>query len=185
MTLAELLAKTAMAESHNVRVGEIHGMAQRGGHVMCTVRIGLGVRGPIIDAGTADVLVGFEPIETLRELHLLREGGHVIMNTHVVCPVAVSMGTVEYPPQDVVLSKLHARTSSVIHFDATEIAQQAGSTASLNIVMMGAIIASGVVPVRRDTALDTITSSFPSRFRSVNEAAFSSGFEMARRALST
>jgi len=64
LTLAELLAKAALNEGLNVRVGEIHGMAQRGGHVVCTVRIGENAKGPIIDAGAADLLVGFEPVET-------------------------------------------------------------------------------------------------------------------------
>ena len=62
LTLSEILAKAALKDSHNVRVGEIHGMAQRGGHVVCTVRIGEKAKGPIVDSGTADLVVGFELI---------------------------------------------------------------------------------------------------------------------------
>ncbi|MCK4568363.1 MAG: 2-oxoacid:acceptor oxidoreductase family protein, partial [Candidatus Thorarchaeota archaeon] len=88
LTLAELLAKAALSEGLNVRVGEIHGMAQRGGHVVCTVRIGDDAKGPIIDAGAADLLVGFEPVETLREIHLVKKGGYVLMSSNVQYPVA-------------------------------------------------------------------------------------------------
>ena len=73
LTLAEILAKAALADSYNVRVGEIHGMAQRGGHVVCTVRIGNDAKGPIIDSGTAQLVVGFEPVETIREVHMSRK----------------------------------------------------------------------------------------------------------------
>ena len=71
LTLAEIIAKAALADNLNVRVGEIHGMAQRGGHVVCTVRIGDNVFGPIIDSGTADLVIGFEPLETLREIQTI------------------------------------------------------------------------------------------------------------------
>ena len=83
LTLAEILAKTALADRLNVRVGEIHGMAQRGGHVVCTVRIGENVYSPIIDSGTADLVIGFEPLETLREVQAISKSGYVVMSSHI------------------------------------------------------------------------------------------------------
>ena len=107
LSLAEILAKAALHCDLNVRVGEIHGMAQRGGHVICTVRIGENAKGPIIDAGSAHLLVGFEPIETLREIHLIKQGGCVLMSSHVQYPVAVSMGQAEYPSHDEIIKNMN------------------------------------------------------------------------------
>jgi len=180
LTLAEILAKAALSDSHNVRVGEIHGMAQRGGHVVCTVRIGDGARGPIIDEGMADLIVGFEPIETLREMQLIRSDGTVIMNTHVQYPVAVSMGKAEYPESEDITSAIKKFTSHLVELDAMDLATKAGSSRSMNIVMFGAIIGSGLVPIKKDTAINTVAEAFPGKYAESNARAFELGHEMIR-----
>jgi len=180
LTLAEILAKAALAESLNVRVGEIHGMAQRGGHVVCTVRIGDGVKGPIIDEGAAQLVVGFEPIETLREIQLIQNDGLVIMNSHVQYPVAVSMGKAEYPEHNEILEDMKKFTSNIVEFDARSYAIQAGSGRSMNIVMMGAIIGSGLVPIKKETAIQIVRESFPGKFAESNTKAFELGFELMK-----
>ncbi|MFW9931091.1 MAG: indolepyruvate ferredoxin oxidoreductase subunit beta [Candidatus Thorarchaeota archaeon] len=180
LTLAEILAKAALAESLNVRVGEIHGMAQRGGHVVCTVRIGDGVKGPIIDEGDAQLVVGFEPIETLREVQFIRTNGMIIMNSHVQYPVAVSMGKAEYPEHSEILEGLKKFTSNIVEFDARKFAMQAGSSRSMNIVMLGAIIGSGLVPIKKDTAIEVVRNAFPGKFADANIKAFELGYEAAK-----
>ena len=180
LTLAELLAKAALEDSMNVRVGEIHGMAQRGGHVVCTVRIGPQVFGSIVDPGAADVLVGFEPVETLREVNLMKPSGWVIMNSHTVNPVAVSMGKAQYPSPEIVRQSIHKFTDNLLEFDAGELARAAGSTASLNIVMMGAVIGTGTVPVSEASALKCVLAAFPERFSEANTTAFRLGHQHAR-----
>jgi indolepyruvate ferredoxin oxidoreductase beta subunit len=180
LTLAELLAKAALEDSMNVRVGEIHGMAQRGGHVVCTVRIGSQVFGPIVDPGTADVLVGFEPVETLREINLMKPSGWVIMNSHTVHPVAVSMGKAHYPGPEIIHESIHKFTQNLLEFDAGELARAAGSTVSLNIVMMGAVVGTGIVPISEASALKCILTAFPERFSETNTAAFRLGYRRAR-----
>ena len=180
LTLAEILAKAALADSLNVRVGEIHGMAQRGGHVVCTVRIGEGVKGPIVDEGAAQLVVGFEPIETLREIQLIQDDGLVIMNTHVQYPVAVSMGKAEYPDHSEIIEGMNKFTHNIIEFDARNYAMQAGSSRSMNIVMLGAIIGSGLVPIKKETALQVVRDAFPGKFAEANTKAFELGFEALR-----
>jgi indolepyruvate ferredoxin oxidoreductase beta subunit len=180
LTLAEILAKTVLAEGHNVRVGEIHGMAQRGGHVVCTVRIGDEAKGPVIDAGTADLLVGFEPVETLREIHLIKRNGCVIMSSHVQYPVAVSMGQAEYPTHESILQSIKEFTDHIIKFDAMNLAMRAGSSYSLNMVMFGAIIGTGLVPISKDSALHTIRDSFPKKFEKSNTEAAETGFSTVK-----
>ncbi|MHA1905790.1 MAG: indolepyruvate oxidoreductase subunit beta [Candidatus Thorarchaeota archaeon] len=176
LTLAEILAKAALQDSHNVRVGEIHGMAQRGGHVVCTVRIGDNARGPIIDSGTAHLVIGFEPVETLREIDLISKNGMIIMNSHVQYPVAVSMGKAEYPSEEVIMKNIRKFSDNIYEFDAMHLAQEAGSSRSMNIVMFGAIIGSGITPIKKETAIKMVKEAFPSRFEETNTRAFESGF---------
>lgn len=180
LTLAEILAKAALADGLNVRVGEIHGMAQRGGHVVCTVKIGPNVRGPIIDPGTADLLVGFEPVETLREIQLIRANGYVLMSSHVQYPVAVSMGKAEYPSKEEILKAIGEFTNRITQFDALKLAVDAGSARSLNMVMLGAIIGTGLAPISKATAWDAIRNAFPKKFEAINIAAAESGEAMTK-----
>jgi indolepyruvate ferredoxin oxidoreductase beta subunit len=177
LTLAEILAKAALADSLNVRVGEIHGMAQRGGHVVCTVRIGDGAKGPIVDPGTADLLVGFEPIETLREIQIIAEDGCVLLSSHIQYPVAVSMGKAEYPDHEEIISGIKKFTSRILEVDAMALAQKAGSSLSLNMVMLGGIIGTGITPIKKKTALDIILKTLPKKFESINVQALELGME--------
>lgn len=179
LTLAKVLAKGALNDGFNVRVGEIHGMAQRGGHVVCTVRIGNDILAPIIDPGTADILVGFEPLETLREIALVKKNGLVLMNSHVQHPVAVSMGKAEYPSHEEVHKAIHEFTNRIIKFDAFELAQSAGSIRALNMVMLGAIIGTGETPISKESAFHAIRTSFPERYEKSNIRAAESGISVS------
>ena len=180
LSLAEILAKAALHCDLNIRVGEIHGMAQRGGHVICTVRIGENAKGPIIDAGSAHLLVGFEPIETLREIHLIKQGGCVLMSSHVQYPVAVSMGQAEYPSHDEIIKNMNVFTDKIIEFDALDLAIKAGSSRSLNMVMLGAIIGTGLIPVTEDAAIEVVKDAFPKKFEKINVSATKLGLEQAK-----
>ena len=180
LTLAEILAKAALAEGLNVRVGEIHGMAQRGGHVVCTVRIGDDASGPVIDAGSADLLVGFEPVETLREIHLVKKDGYVLMSSHIQYPVAVSMGKAEYPDHKDIVAALKKFTDKIIEIDAQKIAIEAGSSRSLNMVMFGGIIGTNLVPISKDSALKAISEAFPKKFEKINTTAAENGLEQVK-----
>jgi indolepyruvate ferredoxin oxidoreductase beta subunit len=180
LTLAEILAKAALAEGANVRVGEIHGMAQRGGHVVCTVRIGENAKGPVIDAGTADLLVGFEPVEALREIHLVKKGGLVLMSSHVQYPVAVSMGKAEYPDHEEILKDIKNFTDKIIEIDAQTIAIEAGSSRALNMVMFGGIIGTNLVPISKEAAMKAISEAFPKKFEKINTTAAENGFNIVK-----
>lgn len=180
LTLAEILAKAALHCGFNVRVGEIHGMAQRGGHVVCTVRMGDNAKGPIIDSGSAHLLVGFEPIETLREIHLVKQGGCVLMSSHVQYPVAVSMGQAEYPSHNEIIKMMNKFTDKIIEFDALDLAVKAGSSRALNMVMLGAIIGTGLIPITEKAAFDVVKTTFPRKFEKINVGATKLGLEQAK-----
>ncbi len=181
LTVADILARAALEESLNVRVGEIHGMAQRGGHVVCTVRIGKGALGPIVDPGMADILIGLEPIETLREIHLIRENGYVVMNSRVVCPVAVTMGLAKYPDMNAIRSAVMRFTPNLLELDAFALAESLGNVATVNTVMLGAAFAAGRLPITSKSVLDVILASFPKDVGDLNVKAFDLGFNAVRK----
>jgi indolepyruvate ferredoxin oxidoreductase beta subunit len=180
LTLAEILAKAALQCGFNVRVGEIHGMAQRGGHVVCTVRVGENAKGPIVDPGSAHLLVGFEPIETLREIHLVKQGGCVLMSSHVQYPVAVSMGQADYPNHEEIIKNMKKYTDKIVEFDALDLAAKAGSTRALNMVMLGAIIGTDLLPITEGVAIDVVREAFPKKFEKINTTATKLGLEQAK-----
>lgn len=177
LTLAEILAKSILKEAHNVRVGEIHGMAQRGGHVTCTVRMGASVRGPIIDSGSAHLLIGFEPLETLREAHMVKSDGLVLLNTHIQYPAAVSMGEAEYPKHSQIRSNIENFSDNIIELDAMKLAESAGSSRSLNMVMLGAALGTSIIPIRKESVTDTVRETFSAKFEKINLDAIDFGLE--------
>ncbi len=183
LTLAEILAKAALADNLNVRVGEIHGMAQRGGHVVCTVRIGENVYGPIIDSGTANLIVGFEPLETLREIHAVSNDGYVVMSSHIQYPVAVSMGQTEYPDHGEIISQIRRFTDKILEIDAMELAKEAGSSRSMNMVMLGAILGTNLTPIKKESVLAAVRMSFSSKFETINITAVELGFQAIQKLL--
>jgi indolepyruvate ferredoxin oxidoreductase beta subunit len=180
LTLAEILAKTALQCGFNVRVGEIHGMAQRGGHVVCTVRVGENARGPIIDSGSAHILVGFEPLETLREIQLVKQGGCILMSSHIQYPVAVSMGKAEYPSHEEIIHSINKYTDKIVEFDASDLAEKAGSSKALNMVMLGAIIGTGLLPISREKAIEVVRTAFPKKFEKINVDATKMGLDIVK-----
>jgi indolepyruvate ferredoxin oxidoreductase beta subunit len=120
ITAANILGKAAVNAKVNVQVSEVHGMAQRGGSVICTVRMG-NVYSPLVAAGTADVIVGAEPIEALRYLQYANKKTKVIASTNLVIPFTVSIGLETYPTLKKVFEEINAHTE-LYTIDALKIA---------------------------------------------------------------
>ena len=180
---AELLGMAALNDGYNVRVSEIHGMAQRGGSVVSHVRIGDKVLAPTISGGQADVLLGFEQLETLRNLKFVSEKTLVVMNTAQLHPTRLSVDKTAYPTLDEVCVAIRHFTQNLIVVDAEEIAQKAGGTISQNIVLIGAMIATQNVPVKTVKILDAFHALLsPSKLK-MNITAFQLGQEYVRTRL--
>ena len=167
-----VLGNAALKDGHKVRLGEIHGMAQRGGSVVSHVRMGDEVYGTVIPEGKADIIVAFEPLEALRNLSYLKNGGKTILNTEKINPISVSLGESEYPPLDEILSNLSEK-GRVYHFNATEIAKKVGNQVTMNMVMMGALSLLET-PIKNETLLETILSVL-SKKAEINMKAFEAG----------
>lgn len=176
LLFAEILGDAAVRDGLNVCVSEIHGMAQRGGAVVSDVRIGEKVLAPTILEGTADVIVGMEPLEALRNIKFASDKAWVIVNTAVVKPSGIPLNTV-YPSLESILGKIHLFTKNTFTVDATDVARSLGSVAVQNIVMLGALAATGKLPVKLETVRRSIRDAVNAKFVEINLKAFEAGFK--------
>jgi len=181
--MSELLGKSAVKDGLRVRGSEILGMAVRGGSVTSIIRIGDEVYGPLIPMGKCDTLVGMEPSEALRNVTYLSKSSLVILNTAATIPFTVSLGKSKYPGLDEILGKLSQASGRVVKLDAVQLAQQAGSLLTTNIVMLGALFGSEQLPINIETIKESIQARFPAKAAPVNIKAFDLGYEACRQAL--
>jgi len=174
--LSEVLGGAALTDDLNVRVAEIHGMAQRGGSVTCHVRIGNNVHSPTILEGSADLIVGFEPLEVLRSLKYANRETLIILNKIAIVPTSAYLG-VKYPAEDRILKEISRVSEKVMVIDATYIATKTGNPATQNSAILGFISAMKSIPVKLETLKNAITERSPSKYLDVNLRAFELGRE--------
>ncbi len=168
---SEILSEVLMQAGYDVKKAEVHGMAQRGGSVVSHVRFGNKVYSPIIPEGEADVLFGFELLETYRYLPLVKKTGAVVANSLRIAPPSVALGKAEYP-QDIA-RKLKERIDNVRIVEGLELAEQAGNSRTVNTVLLGAL--SKTLEPSHEQWIAAIKSLVPERFQDVNLKAFELG----------
>jgi len=132
---ADLLAKVATASGREVKLSEVHGMAQRGGSVDTVVRFGDEVFSPVADPGTVDHLVAFELIEGARRIHWIRPGGRLLVNPRAIQPLPVLTGDAPVPHGLLAILE----EEGAVFIEADVLACEAGSPKSSNVVLMGAL----------------------------------------------
>ena len=175
ITAANILGKAALKAGLNVFVSEVHGMAQRGGSVNCTVRIG-DVYGPLVANGTADAIVSTEPIEALRYINYSNNKTKIITDINQIIPFTVAVGSDKYPNLEKVFNELN-QNGELYKIDANKISTDVGNIITKNIVLLGALAASNVLIFKSDILLSTILENFPSKFKEINRRAFQEGFK--------
>jgi indolepyruvate ferredoxin oxidoreductase beta subunit len=176
---SRVLALAAMKAGFHVSTAETIGMSQREGSVSSHIRIGEEIAGPLIPIGQADLLLGLEPAETVRNLFYLRKGGKVLVNTHLIPPASRFPGNPEYDPS-ALLSFLKAHCPGLLCFDFTGLAEEAGTSKAANIAMLGAAASTEVLPFSLETLQTVINAEIPEKHRALNKVAF----EMAMKRLS-
>jgi indolepyruvate ferredoxin oxidoreductase beta subunit len=179
ITAANILGKAALKANVNVYVSEIHGMAQRGGTVNCAVRMG-NVSGALVSNGTADVILSTEPIEALRYINYSNIATKIITDITPVIPFTVSVGMDEYPDLKKVIKELETY-GEVYKIDAVKIAKDAGALITKNIVMLGALAASGTLPFKSEILLETIFENVPPNSKEINKKAYEGGFNAFKK----
>ena len=186
LTAARLLCDCLVEHGHDVVSGQLHGMAQRGGSVQSSIMVDCGIS-PVIASGRADCILGFEPVETTRVLPLMSSCSIVYMNTAPVIPYVLGQRFVlkkegaTYPDVQELVACVRAVTAHVFPFDATRLAQESGSAKTMNTIMLGCLLGSGLLPCTVDEFWSTVTRRMPPQLTTTNAKAFLSGVEMGRK----
>ena len=176
---SQLLATACVREGLYVNIGETYGASQRGGSVTSQIRISAKREyGPLIPSNEAHVVIGFEPIETLRVLpQLANAQTKVISNNRPLYPLSVLSGKADYPAVDELLKEMRALVGEARCVAATDLAVRAGNAKATNIVMLGALAGAGLAPVGPEAVLNVFQEKFSGESLEANSRAFRLGME--------
>ena len=168
---SKIMAQLAMEEQMNVKVSEVHGMAQRGGSVITHVRIGEQVHAPLVTSASADFLLAFEPLEAARAISYLKPEGVMIVNSQQISPITVLSGALTYPENPHLSAVSESQTAESL--DAFALAVEAGSYRAVNIVLLGVL--SRHLPFAPEDWDAAIEACVPPKTLAVNRKAFAAG----------
>ena len=178
---SSVLGEAALLSGVPLHMSEIHGMAQRGGVVESALVFG-DANSTIISDGEADVLVGFEPAETLRALNKCNATTVVITNLAPLMPFTVNIGIGVYPDLAELQELIRAKTNKLIAFNAAALAKEAGNVLAVNMVLLGALTQTGVLPFAVDTVKEAMKRKTKKDFLDSNLQAFDLGYAEAAKA---
>jgi indolepyruvate ferredoxin oxidoreductase beta subunit len=177
---SRVLGEAALLSGVPVRMSEIHGMAQRGGVVESALVFGE-AESTIISDGHADVFVSFEPSEALRALNKCNSNTVTITNLSPLPPFTVAIGKGVYPEIDEVTKLLAEKTSRLIAFDAVKLAVEAGNVMSVNMVLLGALAQTDIIPLSTENIKTAIKTRTKKAFVDINLKAFDLGYAEASK----
>ena len=168
---SRIIGKAAIKMGYDVKISEVHGMAQRGGSVVTFVRFGDKVNEPVVEEGQADVIIAFERLEAQRYAHFLKKDGVLVVNDCRIDPMTVVIGAKEYPA-DIIeeLKKEH----SVYAIDGQNVALELGNSKVLNSVVLG--YAATFIGFDKQVWLDTVSATVPPKTVEINKNAFERGY---------
>jgi len=180
---SQIFASAAVRDGFYVSVGETYGAAQRGGAVMSHVRLSQENQyGPLTPEGRAHIILGFEPVESLRTAGSFgNEKTKVIVNPRPVYPIDVLSGALKYPAVEEVLKAMKELVHSVHVVEATELAKKVGDPIMQNVVMVGCLAGSGFTPVKVEILREVIKETFAKRRPEANLEAFELGLKEIKR----
>ena len=169
---SRILGGITLAAGYDVKLSEVHGMAQRGGSVVTFVRYGEKVAEPIVEEGQADVLIAFETLEAMRYAHFLKKDGVLIVNDYRIDPITVVTGAAQYP--EGILETLK-KEHTVYSVNAMEEAIKLGNSKVFNIIVLG--VAARHMDFSKETWLQVIEQTVPPKTVDINKKAFLFGYE--------
>jgi indolepyruvate ferredoxin oxidoreductase beta subunit len=173
LTASDIAAQVGLDLGLDAKKSEVHGFAQRGGVVESHVRWAPRVGSPTCEKGTVDVLVAFELMEAARWIEWLKPGGTVVVNRQQIMPMSVSVGAATYPEAETLLTALEQRAGTVLAVDALPLAEQAGSSRTVNTVILAAL--STLLETDPAVWQRAILHRVPNEYADVNKAAFKLG----------
>lgn len=170
---SRILGNITTSCGYDVKISEVHGMAQRGGSVVTFVRYGENVAEPIVEEGQADILIAFERLEAMRYSHFLKKDGTIIVNDQRIDPMTVVTGAAEYPEN--IIENL-AKKYNVISLDAMAEAAKLGNTRVFNTIILG--VTATKMEFDKNTWIETINNIVPPKTVELNLKAFELGYNM-------
>ena len=175
VVISDIYCEAALLDGFDVAKAEIHGMAQRGGAIVAHVRIGDKVQAPLIERGTADIVLGFEVLETARAIPMLKPKGTVLINTKYIPPNAAFAGSAKPLSREQLLGIIRAKARAVHEIDGIGIATQLGNLLVVNTVLLGALSALPENPVRAESLKKAMASRLKEKHVNLNIKAFQIG----------
>ena len=175
---SRLLAELALSAGYFVRTSETIGMAQRGGSVTSHLRIGSEEKSPLITTGTADLLIGFEPSEALRNLPQMKPNGKLLVNTKEIKPTTASLNPDAYDIKEIIHT-LEQHPNAIL-VDAHRLALEAGNIKTLNTVLLGVAFAHQLLPFDAKQILSTMQKIIPAKLYEINQKAFLLGYQIKK-----
>ncbi len=169
---SRVIGTAALKENYDVKVSEVHGMAQRGGSVVTHVKLAQKVYSPLIEKGEADLIISFEQLEAFRWAPYLRKEGTLIVNTQKINPMPVIIGNAQYPKE--IIPKLKDHFSHVHDIDAFGISKQIGNTKAVNTVLLG--VSAHFIDLQKESWYSTLQEVIPPAHLDMNIKAFESGY---------
>lgn len=170
---SRILGGITVENGYDVKLSEVHGMAQRGGSVVTYVRYGEKVTEPIVEEGQADVLIAFEKLEALRYAHFLKKDGVIIVNDQKIDPMPVVTGVAKYP--DGIIEHLSEKYK-VISVDAQKEALELGNSRVFNVIILG--VAASKMDFEKEQWIEVIKKKVPPKTIDINVKAFERGYEI-------
>lgn len=170
---SRILGGLTIQAGYDVKLSEVHGMAQRGGSVVTFVRYGRKVNEPIVEEGQADVLIAFEKLEALRYAHFLKKDGAIVVNDQRIDPMPVVIGAAKYPEN--ILEEL-SKTYRVYKVDAIDEAKKLGNSRVFNVIVLG--IAAQHMDFSKEEWLSVIEKTVPTKTIELNKRAFEVGYNL-------
>jgi len=174
--VSHILAEAAKESGLTVYVGEVHGMAQRGGTVITYVRMG-DVYSSLVAEGEATILLGLEIGESYRAKKYISPDTWVVTNKRKIIPLSVTRTGAVYPEVEEIESALRKYCKNLLSVDATNIAEESGNIISENIVMLGVMVSTNILPVNKEVIEGVLLRRIPEKWHEVNLKAFRTGFK--------
>ena len=177
ISMGQIIGLAADATGLDVRMGQLHGMSQRGGSVESTILIGPN-RSPFLPTHGADIVIALEPMELLRSVDRLHPDSKVIVSTSKITPLPLALSGAKYPDLEAVVSELRSKVGALVAVDMQTIANQNQTPRSVNMIALGILASNGWLPFSSEHLANAIAQSTNVRYRASNTLAFNAGKEI-------
>jgi len=177
---AQILSYAALLEDYKVRTAETHGMAQRGGSVASYLRFGTEVEGPLVPRGKTDTILAFEASEAVRTFNYAGPQTVFLINNNIIIPPVIHQMGMDYPDIKQISEFLKNVSQNIYFINANEMAMNSGNPRTMNVVMLGVLLGSEAIPLKRESLVQAILSYLPTKVHDVNKKAFEMGIEKGK-----